>query len=139
MATLLVQMLNLKERYWTVDVAIAPETIWGAGGDTRFNLIANPYPSYLNANSNAGTNNVFSNLNVLQGGTHQAIWYWDGAANSGSGAYGTITNATAAKYMAPGQAFMVSAKGDEGDSGTFSFTTTMQILQDLIFMQEIWW
>ena len=70
----------------TVDVTITSNETdpWGAGGDTRFNLIANPYPSYLNANSNAGTNNVLSsNLNVLQGGTHQAIWYWDGAANSG--------------------------------------------------------
>ena len=45
--------------------------------------------------SNAGSDNVLStNLSVLESGTHQAIWYWDGAANSGNGSYGTITNGT---------------------------------------------
>ena len=96
-------------------------------GANRFNLVANPYPSYLNVNSNAGSDNVLTtNLSSLESGTHQAIWYWDGAANSGNGAYGTITNASAAKYLAPGQAFMVGAKGDGGDSNSFSFTTAMQ-------------
>ena len=100
---------------------------WGASGNTRFNLVANPYASYINANSNAGTNNVIStNAAVLEPGVHQAIWAWDGAANSGNGSYSTITNATAAKYLAPGQAFMIGAKGDTGDTGTFSYTTNMQ-------------
>ena len=113
----------------TVNVTIVSNETdpYNSGGNTRFNLIANPFPSYINANSNAGSDNVLTtNLSVLESGTHQAIWYWDGAANSGNGAYGTITNATAAKYVAPGQAFMVGAKGDEADSGTFSFTTAMQ-------------
>ena len=113
----------------TVNVTIVSNETdpYNSGGNTRFNLIANPFPSYINANSNAGSDNILTtNLSVLESGTHQAIWYWDGAANSGDGAYGTITNATAAKYVAPGQAFMVGAKGDEADSGTFSFTTAMQ-------------
>jgi hypothetical protein len=113
----------------TVDVTIVSNETdpWGASGNTRFNLVANPYASYINANSNAGTNNVIStNAAVLEPGVHQAIWAWDGAANSGNGSYSTITNATAAKYLAPGQAFMIGAKGDTGDSGTFSYTTNMQ-------------
>ena len=113
----------------TVNISIVSNETdpWGASGSTRFNLVANPYASYINANSNAGTNNVIStNAAVLEPGVHQAIWAWDGAANSGSGSYSTITNATAAKYLAPGQAFMVGAKGDTGDTGTFSYTTNMQ-------------
>jgi hypothetical protein len=113
----------------TVDVTIVSNETdpWGASGNTRFNLVANPYASYINANSNAGTNNVIStNAAVLEPGVHQAIWAWDGAANSGNGSYSTITNATAAKYLAPGQAFMIGAKGDTGDTGTFSYTTNMQ-------------
>ena len=100
---------------------------WGSGNPNRFNLVANPYPAYINANSNAGSDNVITqNLSALHEGVHQAIWYWDGAANSGTGAYSTITNATATKYVAPGQAFMVGAKGDTGDSNTFTFTAAMQ-------------
>jgi hypothetical protein len=100
---------------------------WGATGNTRFNLVANPYAAYINANSSAGTNNVIStNSDVLESGVHQAIWAWDGAANSGNGSYSTITNATGATYLAPGQAFMVGAKGDTGDTGTFTYTTNMQ-------------
>ena len=100
---------------------------YGSGNPNRFNLVANPYPAYINANSNAGSDNVLTqNLSSLQSGLHQAIWYWDGAANSGTGSYSTITNATGAKYVAPGQAFMVGAKGDQGDSNTFTYTTAMQ-------------
>ena len=113
----------------TVNISIVSNETdpWGESGNTRFNLVANPYASYINANSNAGTNNVIStNAAVLEPGVHQAIWAWDGAANSGNGSYSTITNATAAKYLAPGQAFMVGAKGDTGDTGTFSYTTNMQ-------------
>ena len=40
----------------------------------RFNLVANPYPSYLNVNSNAGSDNILTtNLSSLEGGTHQSI------------------------------------------------------------------
>ena len=100
---------------------------WGSGNPNRFNLVANPYPAYINANSNAGSDNVLTlNLSSLQAGVHQAIWYWDGAANSGTGSYSTITNATGVKYVAPGQAFMVGAKGNTGASHTFTFTTAMQ-------------
>ena len=113
----------------TVNISIVSNETdpWGETGNTRFNLVANPYASYINANSNAGTNNVIStNAAVLEPGIHQAIWAWDGAANSGNGSYSTITNATGAKYLAPGQAFMIGAKGDTGDTGTFSYTTNMQ-------------
>ena len=98
---------------------------WAEDGGSRFNLVANPYASYINANTNAGGDCFLdaNNLSMLDTGTHQAFYAWDGAANSGNGAYTTITNATAAKYMAPGQAFMV---GSKSGGGTLSFTTAMQ-------------
>jgi len=110
-----------------IDIVSNETNPWGSGNPNRFNLVANPYPAYINANSFAGSDNVLSqNLLVLEPGLHQAIWYWDGAANNGTGSYSTITNATGARYVAPGPAFMVGAKGDTGDEGIFKFTTAMQ-------------
>ena len=120
-------MVNVLTRSSCITEAFYFQDPWGSGNPNRFNLVANPYPAYINANSNAGSDNVLTlNLSSLQAGVHQAIWYWDGAANSGTGSYSTITNATGVKYVAPGQAFMVGAKGNTGASHTFTFTTAMQ-------------
>ena len=53
----------------TVNVTIVSNETdpYNSGGNTRFNLVANPYPSYINANSNAGSDNVLTtNLSVLK-------------------------------------------------------------------------
>ena len=95
---------------------------------TRFNLIANPYPTYLSVNSGAATAAAngadyllkASNLNVLHT-NNQAIYVWNGSS------YTTINASTSAAnaVIAPAQGFMVGGKYDDG-STNFSFNTSMR-------------
>ncbi len=82
-----------------------------------FNLVGNPYPSFLAANTGAhATNNLLTvNTSSL---TENTLWFWDQATNS----YDIINLASAAFYAAPGQGFFVSSTG----SNTFNFTEAMQ-------------
>jgi len=93
---------------------------------TRFNLLSNPYPSYVSANSNAstaaanGSDHLLNanNLNLLHA-NNQAIYVWGGSS------YTTINASTAAgsATIAAGQGFMVG--GNYGNSGNFTFSTAM--------------
>lgn len=82
-----------------------------------FNLVGNPYPSFIPANTNAdGTNNVLTiNSSSL---TEQTVWFW----NQGTGTYQAVNQASSARYIAPAQGFFVSSNG----SNTFNFTEVMQ-------------
>ena len=94
---------------------------------TRWNLIGNPYTAYLSANVNAsgassfGSNHLLktSNLNILHT-NNQAIYVFNGSSYT---TIGTSTSAASA-VVAPGQAFMVGGKHDDG-STSFSFSTNM--------------
>ncbi len=81
------------------------------------NLVGNPYPSFLAANTNAhATNNLLTvNTSSL---TENTIWLWD----QGTSSYDQINQASAAFHVAPGQGFFVSSTG----SNTFNFTEAMQ-------------
>ena len=49
-------------------------------GGRRWNLVANPFPSYLNANDNADGTNNFLKVNLDSGvidATYSAIYGWD--------------------------------------------------------------
>ena len=75
-----------------------------------YNLVANPYTSYINSKIFLDNNTVVSdNKNIF-------IW------NNGTSSYDTKTSALAFK-VAPGQAFFV--RSDEG-GGTFNFTESNQ-------------
>jgi hypothetical protein len=77
---------------------------------TRFNLLSNPYPTYVSVNSNAsgaaanGSDHLLNtnNLNLLHA-SNQAIYVWGGSS------YTTINGSTVAgsATIAPGQGFMV--------------------------------
>lgn len=69
-----------------------------------FNLIGNPYPSYLPANNSA---NFESNilLDSASSLSEMTLWFWDGTLDS----YITVNQATAAHFIPPGQAFFVSS------------------------------
>jgi hypothetical protein len=92
---------------------------------TAWNLIGNPYPSAINANSNAHATHNFLTENVANlNGSYVAVYVWD--ANAGTPAYVTINQSTAAAYIAPGQAFFVNSK----DGGaTVSIKEAMQTHQ----------
>ena len=93
-----------------------------SGAGRRWNLIANPFASYLNANSNAdGTNNFLTANAAAIDDNFEAIYGWKA---DGTG-YEIYNNTTAATYIAPGQGFFVAAAGS-GENKTISFTQAMQ-------------
>ena len=92
-------------------------------GGRRWNLVANPFPSYLNANINADGTNNFLKVNLDSGvidASFSAIYGWDA---DGSG-YTIYNHASAATYIAPGQAFFVAAASSS--AANLSFTEAMQ-------------
>lgn len=92
-----------------------------ANGGRRWNLVANPYPSYLNANTNAhATNNLLSVNSGVIDGTYLALYGYDA---DGSG-YTIYNNTSGATYIAPGQAFFVAAASSS--AADLSFTEAMQ-------------
>ncbi len=92
-------------------------------GGRRWNLVANPFPSYLNANNNAHASNNFLKVNLDSGvidANFSAIYGWNA---DGSG-YTIYNHASAATYIAPGQAFFVAAASSS--AANLSFTEAMQ-------------
>ena len=83
----------------------------------RWNLIGNPFPSYLDLN------HFFTdNTGNLESGTTNGVYAYDGDDSDGS--VWTIYNGnnSSGQYIAPGQAFFVAASG----SANVSFDTDMQ-------------
>jgi hypothetical protein len=81
-----------------------------------FNLVGNPYPSYIAANNDANTTNNLLKVNndYL---TEATIWLWNQATSS----YDQI-NQIDNTHIAPGQGFFVNSNGNH----TFSITEAMQ-------------
>ena len=92
-----------------------------SGAGTRWNLIANPFPSYLQGNTNAHSTNNFLTANSDKlDDSYEAIYGYDA---DGTG-YTVYNNSSAALFLAPGQGFMVAS--DNTSSDTVSFTTAMR-------------
>ncbi len=77
---------------------------------SRFNLVGNPYPSFISVSSFLSTNS-----SVL--GSGYDVYGWNGTSY-------TTYNSASGTYIAPGQGFMVGA--DSSSSANLSFTTGMQ-------------
>ncbi|MFY0604620.1 MAG: endonuclease [Flavobacteriaceae bacterium] len=95
----------------------------GGGSGNGFNLIGNPFPSYITANHTAPSvsNNILSaNSGIL---AEETIWFWSQADKK----YVQVNQASALidgiKYIAPGQGFFVRSNGV---GGSFNFSETMQ-------------
>ena len=84
-----------------------------------FNLVGNPYPSFIAANNNANTTNNLLKVNATDNGylTEATIWLWNQANHS----YDQINQAHNT-HIAPGQGFFVKSNGNH----TFSITEAMQ-------------
>ncbi|QTE23217.1 LamG-like jellyroll fold domain-containing protein [Polaribacter cellanae] len=91
------------------------------GSKNNWNLIANPYPSFLKFNNLADASANVLLQNAAQLNTNNlAIYIWDTTTSS----YKPYNHAsTNLQYIAPGQAFFVNAK-DGG--GTFTFNKNLQ-------------
>ncbi|MDC3319640.1 T9SS type A sorting domain-containing protein [Flavobacteriaceae bacterium] len=93
-----------------------------------FNLVGNPYPSYIAGNENAdGTNNILTinSANL----TENTLWFW----NQSTGSYNQINQASTAFQIAPAQGFFVSATG----SVNLSITEAMQSHQGTDSFQRL--
>ncbi len=93
-----------------VDVAITDNL-------NGFNLIGNPYPSYIPANISAdGINNILD-INTANL-SEKTLWFWDASTDS----YDQINHTSSALFIAPAQGFFVSSSGNT----IFSFEENMQ-------------
>ena len=88
-----------------------------------WNLLGNPYPCALNANSAADASNNFLDYNSsLMDESYVGLYFWNPTTSS----YDVVNSLSAATYIPSGQAFFVkSAAG----GGTASFTTAMRTHQ----------
>ncbi len=121
--------LGFKGAVTTTDVAIAiTDNSGGVGND--FNLIGNPFPSFIPFNTTANATNLLTaNTGEL---AEETIWLWDKATSTyitvnQTTTIGTGTNQRPSLYIAPTQGFFVKAKTG---GGTFSFTESMQSHQN---------
>ena len=80
---------------------------------TKFNLVGNPYPSFLSVSS------VISGNTAVLNSHHQSVYGYTGSG----GSYTTYNNASGG-FIAPGQGFMIGA--ESSSSTNFTFTTSMQ-------------
>ena len=96
----------------------------------RWNLVANPYPSFINANDDAdATNNFLDDNSGVLDGNYTAVYGYKSGSNGGYTAYNHIYDAADdgtddAIVIAPGQSFMVAADSDS--AADLSFTEAMQ-------------
>ena len=100
----------------------------GAEGGTKWNLVANPFPSYIHGNTSADSSNNFLTINSEKlHDSYQAIYGYD-ADGIGSG-YTVYNNTSAALRIAPGQAFMVASDNPNFENpDVLSFTTDMRTI-----------
>jgi|GEM_PF-2406172 hypothetical protein len=86
---------------------------------SKWNLVGNPYPSFVSVNTNSNPNDNLINSNAMvTNPVYQALYVWDVSALE----YSIINQLSPATYLAPGQAAFVLADSDGGD---YTFTETM--------------
>jgi hypothetical protein len=102
----------------TADVAVS---ISDDSAGNAWNLIGNPYPSYIDFNSFFTQNKDEFNTDA----EYQAVYGYNGATSNGWTVWNSATIADLAitELIAPGQAFFVKAKPT---GGAVTFTTAMQ-------------
>ena len=73
------------------------------GGGRRWNLVSNPFPSYINGNTAAGATNFIGANTAVIDGDFGAVYGWNGTSYT---IYNLLDDAFS---IAPGQAFWVAA------------------------------
>jgi len=96
-------------------------------GGSQWNLIGNPYPSYVSS-----ADFITANSSVMDPTATAIYGYNSGTgASSGSGSLGnfTVINAvTSTANVAPGQGFFIAVDNTDGFSGTVDFTASMRTI-----------
>ncbi len=103
-------------------VAVQNNDAANAGAGRRWNLVANPFPSYIYGNVDADATDNFLTVNTLKlDDSFEAIYGYD-ADGTGYTIYNQTSNTPL--YIAPGQAFFIAADNTSAD--TVLFTEAMQ-------------
>ena len=89
-------------------------------GGRRWNLVSNPYPSYLDLSSFLSEN--VTNNAIMDQNLYGAVYGWNPNKSGGAG-YDSY-DGNEAVYIAPGQGFMIAA--ESSSAANLSFTTAMQ-------------
>ena len=84
----------------------------------RWNLVSNPFPSYINGNTAAGTNNFIDVNDSVIDGEFGAVYGWNGSN------YTIYNRLDAAFSIAPGQGFWVAALNNTNTP--LNFTAAMR-------------
>ena len=112
-----IKLVSTGDISFTGTINTSNVTLAMTSNSNEFNLVGNPYTSYVAGNENAdGTNNILTinSANL----TENTLWFWNQSTDS----YNQINQASAAFQIAPAQGFFVSASG----SVTLSITEAMQ-------------
>ncbi|NCQ59000.1 MAG: hypothetical protein GW794_14365, partial [Flavobacteriales bacterium] len=97
-------------------------------GNTTWNLIGNPYTSFMFANSNSNGTNFLSTNAANLDPSFIAFYVWNPTNN----AYDLINQASGAYTFAPGQGFFIKSKTG---GATIDFTTSMQTNSGNLFQK----
>ncbi|WP_323786926.1 T9SS type A sorting domain-containing protein [Psychroserpens sp.] len=106
--------------------SVAVDILNSGPQEQEWNLVGNPYPSYINVQDflNHEVSTGVSNLSLFNSGT-AAIYGYDGDASNGWTIYNLATT-TAATVIAPGQGFFVSADATNAPLYDLEFTPSMR-------------
>ena len=94
------------------------------GVGRRWNLVSNPFPSYINGNAAAGTNNFMDANSAVIDSEFLAVYGWNGSSYT---IYNNLTGTdtdTPAFSIAPGQGFWVAAANTTDTA--LNFTAAMR-------------
>ena len=101
------------------DATVTYTLVDESGTYGNWNLIGNPYPSYLGMNDNSTSDANFLTINDEQfNDNYWGVYAWDGSQYV---VYNQLTNTI--NYIAPGEGFFVYS---EDGGGTVNFTEAMQ-------------
>ncbi len=90
----------------------------GNGAYRRWNLVSNPFPSYISGNDAAGTSNFMGVNTAVIDDEYLAVYGWNGTD------YTIYNNSTGAFSMAPGQGFFIASSSTAPEA--LSFTDSMR-------------
>ncbi|RXP60901.1 T9SS C-terminal target domain-containing protein [Lutibacter sp. HS1-25] len=112
----------------TVNTGSVTVALTSPAGGSKWNLIGNPYPSYLKINDGVdGFLNNTTNQGLLEDSS-KAIYGYNATDTGGIWTIYNLANTDANTLIAPGQGFFVASKTETG--GDIQFTPAMRSIGD---------
>jgi len=109
---------DIKTTTQNIDIINNNDANEGVG--RRWNLVSNPFPSFIKGNTDAGANNFLDRNSAVMDDTFTGVYGWNG---SGYDIYNLLDDAFS---IAPGQGFWVAAASP--DAALLNFTADMRTI-----------